>query len=134
VVLIGVRNSVAFNVYYLKSESISGTGSVLPPAFQFGNNNTQTGGGVSFSHRLSGLTNLTASATYTATTTNATEGPFADARSENGYLSMGLGTQLGPRTSASAGVTYNRFDSNDNSITTGSASSVSLYVGISHTF
>ena len=31
-VLIGVRNSLAFSVYYTKSDAISGTGSVLPPA------------------------------------------------------------------------------------------------------
>jgi uncharacterized protein (PEP-CTERM system associated) len=133
-VLIGVRNSVAFSLYYLRSESISGTGSTLPPALQFGNNNTQTGGGVSFSHRLSGLTNLTASATYSTTTTNLTQGPFADARTGNGYLSLGLATQLGPKTSFSTGINYNKFDPGGNVNTTGSSSSVDIFAGISHTF
>ena len=79
-VLSGVRNSLAFNLFYLKSQGISGTGAVLPPALQFSQNNTQTGGGISFSHRLTGMTNLTASATYSTTTSNTTEGLIADAR------------------------------------------------------
>ena len=37
---------LALQVFYMKSEAISGTGQVLPPALQFGQNNTQTGGGV----------------------------------------------------------------------------------------
>jgi uncharacterized protein (PEP-CTERM system associated) len=125
---------VAFSVYYLKSESISGSGAVLPPALQFGNNNTQTGGGVSLSHRLSGLTNLTASATYSTTTSNTTQGTFADARSNNGYLNLNLATQLGPRTSASTGVSYNRYDPRGNLVTTRTSSSVNIYAGIRHTF
>ena len=43
-VLIGVLNSVTFSLFNSKSEAISGTGNVLPPALQFGQNNTQTGG------------------------------------------------------------------------------------------
>ena len=76
-VLIGSRNSLAFSAYYSKTEAISGTGSVLPPALQFGQNNTQTGAGVSFSHRLSGMTGLTASATYSTTKSNDPSGRFA---------------------------------------------------------
>jgi len=133
-VLIGVRNSLAFNVYYLKSQAISGTGSVLPPVLQFGQNNTQTGGGVSLSHRLSGLTNLTASATYSTTTSNTTEGLFADARSNNGYVSLDLGHQLGPKTNVSTGVNYTRFVPRGGANATTTSSSVNLYAGINHTF
>ena len=86
-VLIGVRNSLAFNVFYTKSDAISGTGSALPPALQFGQNNTQTGGGVSFSHRLSGMTNLTASATYSTDDVQRHAGAFADAGPTTATLS-----------------------------------------------
>lgn len=132
-VLIGVRNSLAFNVFYTKSNAISGTGSVLPPALQFGQNNTQTGGGVSLAHRLSGLTNLTASATYSTTTSNATEGLFADTRSNDGHLSLDLGHQLGPKTSVSTGVTYSRF-APSGGVGASNSSAYSVYAGINHTF
>jgi uncharacterized protein (PEP-CTERM system associated) len=133
VVLIGLRNSVAFSVYYTKSSAISGTGSVLPPILQFGQDNTQTGGGVSFSHRLSGMTNLVASATYSRTTANNTTGAFANARTNNGYLSVGLGTQLGPKTTASLGVNYSRFLP-DGDVGFASTSTYNVVAGINHTF
>jgi hypothetical protein len=40
-VLLGARNSLAFNVYYSKGHAISGTGAALPPQLQFGQDNTQ---------------------------------------------------------------------------------------------
>ncbi len=55
---------------------------MLPPILQFGQNNTQTGGGVAFSHRLSGMTNLTASANYSRTTSNNSTGVFGDHRDQ----------------------------------------------------
>ncbi len=132
-VLIGLRNSLAFSLYYTKSDAITGAGSLLPPALQFGQNNTQTGGGVSFSHHLSGTTNLTASATYSRTTSNDTTGAFADTRTNNGYLSLGLGTRLAPKTTGSLGVNYTRF------VPTGelgarSTSAVNIVAGLNHTF
>ena len=133
-VLIGVRNSVAFNLYYTKSNAISATGSVLPPILQFGQNNTQTGGGIGLSHRLSQLTSLTASATYSTTTSNATEGLFENVRSNNGYVSLGLGTQIAPKTTLSAGVDYSRFVPSGGANATATTSSFNAYAGINHTF
>jgi uncharacterized protein (PEP-CTERM system associated) len=133
-VLIGLRNSLAFNVFYLKSDAISGTGSVLPPALQFGQNTTQTGGGVSFSHRISGMTNLTAAASYSTTTSNATTGALADAKSTNAYVSLTLGTQLGPKTNGSLGVNYNRFVPTDLGIGTQTSTSFNVVASVSHTF
>jgi uncharacterized protein (PEP-CTERM system associated) len=107
-VLIGTRNSVTFTVFNVKTEDISRSGEVLPPALQFGQDNTQTGGGVSVSHRLSGFTSLGASAFYSTTKSNVSTGPFADARSRNGSASVSLGTQFGPKTTGSASVSYSR--------------------------
>lgn len=132
-VVLGVRNSLAFNAYYTKSTAISGTGSALPPAFQFGQDNTQTGGGVSFSHQLSGFTSLTASATVSTTKSNTTDGAFADAKAVNSYLNLGLGTRIGPKTSASAGVGYSRYDPGGNA-NLPTSSSFSAYAGVNHTF
>ena len=55
--LLGVRNSTAFTLYNRKQEVISGgTGVALPAPFGALNNNTQRGGAVTFSHRLTPLT------------------------------------------------------------------------------
>jgi len=132
-VLIGVRNSLAFNVFYTKTEAISGKGTVLPPALQFGQDTTQAGGGVSFSHRLSGMTSLTASATYSTTRSNTTTGAFANARSNNGYLNLGLSTQLGPRTTGSYGANYTRYLPNGD-IAFQSTSSYSISAAVNHNF
>ena len=61
--LLGVRNSTAFTLYNRKQEVISGgTGAALPAPFGALNNNTQRGGAITFSHRLSAVTDLNATA------------------------------------------------------------------------
>src|SRR5207244_7484128 len=80
-VFLGAFNSITFTLFNVKSQAISATGNVLPPALAFGEDNTQTGGGASYSHRLSGSTNLTANVTYSTTTANATSGPVANTKS-----------------------------------------------------
>jgi len=106
---------------------------VLPAAFQFGQNNTQTGGSVGFSHRLSGFTNLGASASYSTTTPNTSTGEFAGARSNNANASVNLNTQFGPKTSGSAGVGYSWFGTPGSAIA-GNLSSLNVFVSVSHTF
>ena len=132
-VLIGALNSVTFSLFNTTSEAISAAGNVLPPALQFGQNNTQTGGGISFSHQLSGFTNLGASATYSTTTVNASTGPLANARSNNGNASLSLGTQFGPKTSGSAGVSYSqsRFTGGTD---LGTSSALNVFASVNHTF
>ena len=132
-VLIGVRNSLAFSLYYLKSSAISGTGQDLPDALQFGQNNTQAGGGVSFSHRLSGLSNFVASTSYSRTKSNDTRGQFVGIRSNNFYASAGLNTQLGPRTTASLSTNYSRF-APTGVLDTANTNAWNVSAGLTHTF
>jgi uncharacterized protein (PEP-CTERM system associated) len=132
-VLIGALNSLSFSIFNVQSEAISGTGNVLPPALQFGQNNTQTGGSISFSHRLSAFTNLGASVTYSTTTVNTSTGPFANARSNNANASVNLNTQFGPKTTGSAGVAYSWSDTPGSAIA-GNISSLNVFVSVSHTF
>src|SRR5512139_3729607 len=106
-VVIGARNSVTFTLFRVASDAISGQGEELPPQFQAGQNNTQVGGGVSFSHQLTGLTSLGASASYSRTTTN--QASLNDLASENWNAGLTLSTSFGPRTSGSAGVSYSLF-------------------------
>ena len=70
--LLGTRNSAALTLYNRKSEVISGgSGEALPPPFGQLNNNTQRGASLAFSHRLTGLTSLNATATRWDTTATA---------------------------------------------------------------
>jgi uncharacterized protein (PEP-CTERM system associated) len=132
-VWIGALNALGFTLFNSKSEAISGSGSVLPPVFQFGANNTQTGGGVNYSHRLTGFTSLVASAIYTRTTPNSTDLIVSNVRSNNYNASVSLSTQFTPKTSGSAGVTYFLFDAPDsNSVPR--QGTLAIYASIAHTF
>ena len=129
----GKLNTIGFTVFRSKSEAFAGATEVaLPVGFQFATNNTQTGCGVNYSHRLSGFTNLVASATYTRTTPNGGDDTANNARSNNFNTSIGLSTQFSRKTSGSIGLSYFTFDSPGSSI--GTQSTVSLYASISHNF
>jgi len=130
-VLIGVRNSLTFTVFNVASEAISGQGTELPPALQFGQNNTQTGVGVNYNYQLSGFTSLGANASYSRTVTNQTS--LNDLRSNNGNAGLTLSTSFGPRTTGSAGVTYSIFQPTG-AVNSSNSSSMNVFVGISHTF
>jgi uncharacterized protein (PEP-CTERM system associated) len=132
-VLVGTRNSVGLSVFYLKNEAISGQGNVLPPALQFGQNNTQTGVGVNYSFSLSPLTNVGASASYSMTTVDTSTGPFANARSNNANANVNLGTRFGPKTSGSAGVGYSWYGA-PGGVITGNTSALNVFATVSHTF
>ena len=94
---------------------------MLPPALQFGQNNTQTGVGVSFSHTPFGaLTNLGANATYSTTTLNNTTGSARRRAIEQRQCRVSTSsTRFGPKTSGSAGVDYSWFDSPGGGTNTG---------------
>jgi uncharacterized protein (PEP-CTERM system associated) len=133
-VLIGKQNSVSFNVFHVISNAISAQGNVLPPALAFGQNNTQTGGGVSYSHPLWANTNFSANATYSRTEANSTTGPLQDTRSNNATATAGIGTSLGPKTSLTANVTYQWYNTPGSTQNTGNVSSFNASVTLSHTF
>jgi uncharacterized protein (PEP-CTERM system associated) len=108
--LIGVRNTLALTAYYRKTEVISGANATpLPPALVgIGTaNNTQRGGSVTFSHRLTEITSLGATANHFWTT----DLPPLDTRSTTTTIQLGTTTRLGPRTDALAGVGYTKFTS-----------------------
>ena len=129
----GKLNAVGFTLFNSKSEGVSGSGSELPSPFQFGANNTQTGCGVTFSHRLTGFTNLVANATYTRTTPTGSDDVANNARSNNFNALIALSTQFSPKTSGSVGLSYFTFDSPGSSDNR-NQSTVSIYASITHTF
>ena len=132
-VLLGMRNSVTLSVFYLKSEAISAQGNVLPPALQFGENNTQRGVGVNYGFSLAAQTNVGASASYSTTTGNTSTGPLANARSNNANASVNLNRQFGPKTSGSAGVGYSWSETPGSAIA-GNQSALNIYATVTYTF
>jgi uncharacterized protein (PEP-CTERM system associated) len=130
-VIIGVRNAITFSLFNVKSEAIAGTGEVLPPALQFGQNNTQTGVGVGYSYQLSGMTGLAASASYSRTRSNDTA--LLDVTSNNGNFGVNLNTRFGPKTSGSAGITYSLFKYDAGS-STPDTDTATVFVTVNHTF
>jgi uncharacterized protein (PEP-CTERM system associated) len=125
--LLGVRNSTAFTVYNRKQEAISGgTGAALPPQLAFGQNNTQRGGAITYSHQLTPLTNLNATATRYQTTATA---PLTARSTTNAFL-LSAGTRLGPKTDGVTGLTYTDFDSD----VTNDYTAFTVYVGLNHRF
>ena len=80
--LIGVRNTLALNLFYLKTELLPDAR--IPPTFLVFNNNIQQGGGITLSHTLTPVISLngTLSTQYTRgiRTERGTEHPPEDSR------------------------------------------------------
>ncbi len=125
--LLGVRNSTAFTVYNRKSEVISGgTGAALPAPFGLLNNNTQRGASIAYSHQLTSLTSLNATATRYQTVATA---PFTGKTVTN-YFLVSAATKLSAKTDGFTGLTYTDSTSNLSNDYT----AVTVYVGLSHRF
>jgi len=125
--VLGIRNSLAFTIYNRKSEVISGgSGQPLPPPFGAQNNNTQRGASLVYSHRLTPLTNLNATATRYDTTATA---PFTS-KSTTDFFLVSVGTRLSPKTDLSTGLSYTIFDSN----AFNDYNAFTAYVGLNHRF
>jgi uncharacterized protein (PEP-CTERM system associated) len=129
----GALNALGFTLFNSRTEEISGTGSALPSVVQFGASNTQTGGGVNYSRRLSGYTNFVAGASYGVTKPNSTEGAVSNARTNNFNTFVSLSTQFSPKTNGTVGVSYFTFDTPGAS-DIGNQSTVSVYASVSHNF
>lgn len=125
--VLGLRNSTAFTVYNRKNEALAGaTGVVLPPEFAAARDNTQRGGSIGYSHRLTPLTSLTATASRYQTIAAA---PLT-AKSVTNYFVVSAGTTLSPKTYGFAGLTYTDF----NSDVTNDSETFTAYVGLNHRF
>jgi uncharacterized protein (PEP-CTERM system associated) len=132
--ILGMRNALTFTLFYQKQRPITGTGEVVPTPLQGGaNDNTQVGGGVGYSHQLTGMTSFVASGSYGRTTSNVSEGTFGDAASNDINLSAGLSTRFGPKTTGTAGVTWYSYRPTD--VLDGLGyDTYSVYAGVNHTF
>ena len=124
--LLGARNVLAWTIFRVDSQAITAEGSPLPPALQGGSDNTQTGTGLTFSHRLTGLTSLNATANWARTTSNLQ----SSLSSTNTSFQVALNTSLSPKTIASAGVYYYIFDPSIGANT----STLTIFGSLNHTF
>lgn len=100
--LVGVRNSIFFSVFNVRSEPISAAGTPLPPALNLGNDNTQTGGNIVWSNRLTQGANLVASLNASRTVAN---GP-SPANTKQASAQMTLSRSFSARTSGFIGARY----------------------------
>jgi uncharacterized protein (PEP-CTERM system associated) len=124
--LLGVRNTVFFNAFWLKTTPIAGSGDDLPPDLAALENNTQTGAGVTWSYRLTPTATLTSGANYVRTKANA---PL-EGLTDQWTLRSVINRPISPRTTAYAGVRYQHYvsDLDDD------YDEVAVFVGLSHSF
>ena len=125
--LIGARNSVFVNVFYVKSEPITATGAVLPPLFVTGNNNTQYGGSVVWSRQLTPSLTFLASLDGMETRGN---GAASSANTKQGTLRLGLSR---PLTAATTGFVGGRYQSLTSNVAP-EYNEVAAFVGLTHSF
>jgi len=132
-VLIGVFNSLSLTLFYVRSQQITATGAELPPIFAASQDNTQRGVGLGYSHRLTPTTSLGAGLTYSTSMVNVETGQFAGLKSNNASATLSIGTSLGAKTSASAGVSYSWSDV-PSSTAAGTTATLNVFATVSHTF
>jgi len=138
--LLGARNSVFVNFYYLKQEPITGSGQPLPPELFPYNNNTQSGGTVTWSNRLTPLLSLDTLLTLSQTKSNdALPGidPTVKPTTRFGSVFVKLSAPLSPQTWVYAGARYQRsrgYQLPTTDVRTGDYNEAAAIAGINYTF
>jgi uncharacterized protein (PEP-CTERM system associated) len=124
--LLGARNAVFLVGYYVRTEPISGAGNPLPPSFASGNDNTQKGVTLNWTHNLSPLVTLSATATLSQTLANA---PLVG-KTNQGTVSLRVAAPISPNTAVYAGVRYQKLNSDVQSDYTEAA----IFAGVNYLF
>jgi uncharacterized protein (PEP-CTERM system associated) len=123
--LIGVRNTLALNLYYLKTETLPDA--AIPPTFITFNNNVQKGASLSLSHRLTPVVSLNATASWWETR-GLDQG--AGLVTDQNLFKVQASRQLTPRSNAFIGARYQQQDSTSSGI--GDRSEAAIFVGLFH--
>lgn len=124
--LIGARNSVFGTVYRSRSEAVSNSETVLSDLLLAQQNNTQTGGNVVWTQRLTPLYTLSTRLDYTRTVEN---GAGAD-RARQLVLTTSVSAPLSPFTRAMIGARWQRLWSNVGN----DYREAAAFVGLNHVF
>jgi uncharacterized protein (PEP-CTERM system associated) len=103
VALLGARNSVFLNLFYLRQEPIAGSGTALPPIFSDAlNDTTQQGGSIIWTHNLSSSAVLNLALTGSQSKLNA---PL-NGSSNTGSVRLFVTQSISARTTVFAGARY----------------------------
>jgi len=124
--LLGARNSVFLTAFYVDSEPIAGSGTPLPPALAFNNNNTQKGVAATWTHNISPAVTLNASLTLLRTTAN----PPLVGTTNQGILNVTVYRQVAAETQIFGGARYQKLNSDLATNYTEAA----IFAGFYHTF
>jgi uncharacterized protein (PEP-CTERM system associated) len=124
--LLGVRNTLGFTIYNVRSEAISGAGNPLPAPFSAAINNRQQGAAAVLSHQLSGTTSLSATAGRYNTHALAP----STAETTQTYVQLGATHQFSPKTTSFAGASYTWSATN----VSNDFATLNAYVGVNHNF
>ena len=99
--LLGVRDTLALNLFYLRTALLPDPR--VPPTFLVFNNNTQVGAGITLSHQLTPIINL--NGTLSGYDTKGF-GPSEGAETRQGLASLQVNWQLSPRDTVFVGTRY----------------------------
>ena len=109
--LLGARNSVFLNVFWLRQVPIAGSGIPLPSFLFAYNNNTQSGGSLAWSHKLTPLVSLDATLTLLRTVANQSNPDVAISvkpKTDQGTARLTVSAPLSPHTTVYAGARYQK--------------------------
>ena len=125
VALIGVRNTLALSLFYLKTDQLPDAS--IPATFVTFNNNIQRGASLSLSHRLTPVMTLNASAARRET--RGIEPSISNVTTET-LAELQATRQLNLRSTVFVGARYQQQDSNTSSF--GDRNEAAVFVGIAH--
>jgi uncharacterized protein (PEP-CTERM system associated) len=121
--LIGTRNTVALNIFYLKTDQLPDAR--VPPTFITFNNSIQQGAGISLNHRLDATKSLGASITGFET---RGFGPSEGLSSTQGIAQVQVNWQVTPRNSVFTGARYQAQHSQSSSFN--NSSEAAIFAGL----
>lgn len=125
--LTGVRNTLGFNLFYLKTESLPDAR--IPPTFLAFNNNIQEGAGVSLSHQLTPVVALNGTVTTTYTRgVGQNEGLSTHQRAAN----LQSNWQASPRTTVFVGVRYQVQNDTSRALARTESNEAAVFAGLNH--
>ncbi len=105
---LGARNAVLATGFYVRYQPITAAGTALPPSLlAAGNNSTQKGVAVTWTHNLTPIVTLGATATLLRTTLDAP--PFGT--TTQGYITLKVAELLSASTTVFAGARYQKANS-----------------------
>jgi uncharacterized protein (PEP-CTERM system associated) len=125
--LIGVRNTLAMSLYYLKTEYLPDAR--VPPSFLAINNNIQQGGGLTLSHTLTPV--ITLNGTLSTELTRGF-GVSEGLETRENLASLQTNWQMSPRSTLFVGTRYQFQTSTSSTIPGIEASEFAVYAGLFH--